>query len=60
MGKKKYDWKYMTEREKKFYKKKYMREYYAQKRTIITNNIQNKGKKFGFTRKMGEVVVSFQ
>jgi len=57
MGKKKYDWKYMTEREKKFYKKKYMREYYAQKRAIGGKTLK---KKCGFTRKMGEVVVSFQ
>tara|TARA_R110000787_G_scaffold2078_1_gene8528 strand:- start:87 stop:269 length:183 start_codon:yes stop_codon:yes gene_type:complete len=60
MGKKIYDWKKMTDREKKFYKKKYMRDYYASKRTIISNNQQNKGEKLGFTRKRGNFVVEFQ
>ena len=59
MGKKIYEWKKMTEREKKFYKKKYMRDYYASKRIIVSNNQKNKGER-GFTRKRGNFVVEFQ
>jgi hypothetical protein len=61
MGKKKYDWKKMTETEKKIIKKKYMREYYQNKRRgdKRTDKII-KEKKPGFTKEYGTFIVKFQ
>lgn len=61
MGKKKNDWKNMTDYEKKILKQKYMKEYYQNKRRghKRTDKII-KEKKPGFTRQVGSFIVKFQ
>ena len=58
---KKYNWKKMTEIEKKRKKKEYMREYYQNKRRgdKRTDKII-KEKKPGFTKEYGTFIVKFQ
>lgn len=61
MGKKKYDWKNMTEHQKKIIKQKYMREYYQNKRRGDKRAEKLiKEKKPGFTREVGTFIVKFE
>jgi hypothetical protein len=63
MGEKKINWKNLTEYEKKQARRKYMREYYQRKKTMIRENgryiKRKKAKVATFTRTYGEFIVKF-
>lgn len=65
MGKKKLNWKNMTEHEKKITRRKYMRDYYYNKRKEKRrlerlSGEKIKKKKPGFSKRYGEFIVKFQ
>tara|TARA_R110002012_G_scaffold18703_3_gene68381 strand:+ start:3447 stop:3641 length:195 start_codon:yes stop_codon:yes gene_type:complete len=63
MGEKKINWKNLTEYEKKKARRKYMREYYQRKKSMIRENgryVSRKKSTSGkFTRTYGEFIVKF-
>lgn len=63
MGEKKINWKNLTEYEKKKARRKYMRDYYQRKKSMIRENgryiKRTKTKAGSFTRTYGEFIVKF-
>jgi hypothetical protein len=63
MGEKKINWKNLTDYEKKKTRRKYMRDYYQRKKSMIRENgryvKRQKSKVPTFTRTYGEFIVKF-